>query len=340
MTGNAPAEIVRPAEGEAVDPAKLWADMDAIDAKGTPAGDAAVAEAAPSAESKDEAVDASGKPASADPAVAEDKGTPALKPEPAASAPDIWATAPAELKAAHEAAQSRIKTLEKTDQSHRGRLSAQDRELTRLRNLGKTAQPAATVEKSATVADLLKDDPDFQALQKDFPEVGKPIGAVLQRMVDRMTKAIEPVKAEVSGITAEREGRHLELQDEIVRTAHSDYDEITKSKDFHDWYQRAPAYVKAGIERNGKVIVDGQEVADIVSRFKGETGRGQASPAATAADPQPAASTDPKRKLQLASATQPKPKGQAQVTAGQPTDPEAIWKALDEKDARRKAASR
>jgi len=322
------------------------------------AADKAAAEATQTTTTADKDAGADKAAADAQPPAEKPAGADAGKPD------DIWAkaTLTPEQKAAIEADRARIAELEQLDKTHRGRLSAQDRELAKLRSRPAAPPAAGTDAKPVEKIDplkLIQDDPDFQQLEKELPEVAGPMGKILVRLADRMQQTIEPMRAHVTTMETERTAAYLEEQDRMVRDVHDDYDDIVKSDEgkaaFIAWYEKAPAYVKAGVERNRDRIVDGNEVADLVSKFKSDTGwKRPASAAASAAAsptadpppaPPPASTPAPKnaesvrRDLQIRSAEQPKTTSGSQVAAPSSDDPKAIWNELREME-RREAASR
>jgi len=373
---GAPLDTARPEGAGEIDEAKIWSDLmaDEVKAADKPEGESAAAAAFAAAASgtadvKTETTEQPAAPADEAgkaPEGKDDKSAAADKPQdskPADAAtdkPDPWANATLtpEQKAALDADRARLAELEHREKTHRGRLSAQDRELARLRSRP-AARAAAGDDKPVEKIDPLKlvqDDPDFQQLEKELPEVAGPMGKILVRLADRMQKSIEPMRAQVSTIETERTEAFLQEQDRIVRDKHDDYDAIIQSDDgkkaFTAWYETAPPYMKAAVERNANRVVDGYEVVDIVARFKSDTGwKRPASTAAPAADP-PIAATPPspppqkapdtdsvRRELQVASATSPRTSSGSQVAKPETDDPKAIWDEFREME-RREAASR
>lgn len=300
------------------DEAKLWAELEQAEAKSeAPPEDGRAADAEPpqSGQPKEES-GADNAPAPAHKAEA-DNG------EPKAPSDDIWAKAPPEAKAAYDAAIARSKALEHDVSSNRGRVSALTRQLDEIRKGGGN-QPASAV--------ALKDDPDFKAFEKEYPEVAGPVAKLLDKMVS-------PLAGQLAGISEERRSQYLAEQHNVVISQHGDYDSVTKSQDFYRWYEQAPPYIKAGVERNAQFIIDGSEVAHIVKMFKAETGFGQTQNPPNPGTQKPAAQAD-KRKMQLESSAAPAARGQAKVSQDVPDDPEEAWKYYERMDQQKAAANR
>jgi hypothetical protein len=185
-------------------------------------------------------------------------------------------------------------------------------------------------------------DQEGKSFIEEYPEVAKPVA-----------KEIEAVREELDELKAERQRREqaeqvsrLKRNEELVLKAHSDFYEVAGSNEFGEWLKAQPLYVQDVVRRNHAAIVDAEEAADVVGRFKafrssqgGETDTRQG--AANGAQDGPAkggkngTSLADRRRLQLESSTGTRSSGPG-AADGIPEDgdEEEIWKAFDRQEAR------
>jgi len=251
--------------------------------------------------------------------------------------PDIWANAPPELKAAYEAAEKKARDLEHRKKSDDGRVATYQRQVKALTDqiseLQKGKKDGATQASSEKKAGEISDK--LAKLKTDYPEIAEPIEHLEGRLNDALKK-IDSLTSEFSGISKERSEKQFATQEKIVLEAHKDYDAIAESDEFYAWYAQSPAFIKAGVERNARGIVDGHEVKKIIDLFKLETGK-VSTGAVTATKTEPAdkgqsnnpAPADPHRKRQLESASSPRSKSLGPTPSGIPDDPEGAWNAFE-----------
>lgn len=278
----------------------------------------------------------------------------------ASSAGDIWANAPSELRAAFDAEKSRADRAEQQSASDRGRLSALQ---TRYdASLGRSPEQQDTAGGADTSSDDAEDtrpnpfeSDEWKGLREEFGDIAEPIERVLSGHFEATTKEIAVLKDEnlrlrngLQTIGQDRVHSRVMEQEEQVRQDHPDYDDVVNSEEFAAWAEAAPAYIRAGLERNGKAIVDAGEASDLVKRFKSDTGygsdgetEGDGSGASTetaangangarangkdGAGSKPAAPSR-RRQIQLDSASAPRSKsGEAAVTDKEPETDAEMW---------------
>lgn len=307
---------VHPETG-ADDDTKIWNDLIAAEAaKAEPAADAKPAP-------KQDAEKAADAPADDKDAKDKDTGKPASE-----TVDDIWAKAPPELRAAHDATRTELERERTTSKRHAGTVSGLQRKVNEL--LKATPAPGAAKPEAKTAAPDPLDDEGWKKFETDYPELAETIGALRTRLHAAETK-VNRLEPEVGTISSERRLQSVEsAQLPTVLAAHPDYDRIAKSDEFLAWFDQAPAFIQDGVKRNAEWIVDGNEVVHIVKLFKAETGWA-AKPANHAGAKEPAPQKPPatdKRSLQLDSAAAPRGgKGPAKVTSGPPDDADeaALW---------------
>lgn len=350
--------LIDPAlEDEGKDPAEIWNELEKAESAAAssdpddtaPAGEQpagageggedAAAAAAGEQGSGQAAESAGGKPAG-EPS---DGGKPSDKNK---QPPDIWATATPEQRAAFEAAQAQLKKLEQAERSNRGRLSALQRQINELTLSGKKPDAASSAAKGAKQDEDQGDgflaSAEWKAFQEEYPEVAGPMAKVIGALQAELTTA----KKELSAIGSERRQSALEEQAQLLSEAHPDWTDVTADKGFVDWLNSQPRHIREAAARNANEIVDAEEAADVVGRYKAFRaeqnggGNAQQSAARQGAGGNPNTRTlTGKRQLQLESATAARSRGPG-VAAGIPEDgdPETLWKQFDEIERRQARA--
>lgn len=315
------AEAVAPAD----EAQRIWNQLEAEEAA------AEKGEAAPPEPASD--------PAPA-PAPTPDKGATATDPKaaPAAAAPvkDIWSDVPEEARTAYS-------RLEKDHKALLGRVAPLQRELRTLQRQARTAPGAPSPDGKA--ADEILDPETLKALdavEKDFPDVAKPF----RQVINRLTETVKTVRGETSSLRQERkadvEDATVESQNAFIRQHHQDFDAIAGSTDFYAWVEKQPAFVKNAVKRNTNTVLDPQEIVDVVSAFKRDTGRTTPEPSARADTPlNPSTPTaDPKRARQLRAATSPRTTAPGAVSTEPPPDaPASVWWDYFDRQERAKEAA-
>jgi hypothetical protein len=255
---------------------------------------------------------------------------------------DIWLLVPEAARAAYETTQQRLRTTEAQRDAIAGRLGSRiqqlERELAAVAK-SKTAEPKA--KDGPDVSEI--DDADLRALVEDFPEVGRPIATKIQSLQTKLDEALTRLNQRDSQEAQRAQDEAISLQERALAQQHPDWEAVTARPEFSAWLRTQPRYVVEGIQRNADAIVDADEAADIIGRFKATlpatAGTGSA-PSPTAPQQPPAAPLSAKRQQQLEAAAAPPTRGAPKVTTGVPDDPEAAWQYWAEQDRRKAAQSR
>lgn len=352
------------AAGSADDVAqKVWDEFEAVDKAAS--DDAAPAIDVVDAETPAESGKDDDDPATGDKPAADTKKTKDTPDESgtADAAPDIWENATPEQKTAFLAATATADTARQEAHRAHGTVSGLQKKINTL----EAAEPApASGGEAGTGADeddgsrapksaSIFDTPEFMEAKDEYPEVLGPVENAFKALEGQ----IADIKGEVGGLSEHRVVEHVNQQYGIVVREHPDYDVLADSDEFQQWYETAPEYVRDGVMRNGEDVVNGLEVADIVTKFKAETGwvapKEDPADAADAggadSDDSPApdkgaepntAPTDPKRKAQLESAKTPRPKGAPAASHQEPpddADPQVHWDYFERLDKQKEAAA-
>jgi len=174
-------------------------------------------------------------------------------------ADDIWANATPEQRTALEAVQ-------KSEQGLREQLDRRMREISRLksRQTADTPAPKEAGDDEKTAAYLETDD--WKAFTEEYPEVAGPLGSVignLQSVIDKQGK-------ELSAIGNDRRQEALDEQANLLTQKHADWEQVVTEDPnaFAGWLDSQPRHVREAFARNQEQIVDAEEAADVVGRFK------------------------------------------------------------------------
>ncbi len=226
-----------------------------------------------------------------------------------ASSDDIWANAPPELKAAHEAEVARFETKFK---SVTGRLSVQDRLLDALR------------KGNGSKAQAILDSGDFKTLKEEYGDNLKPLVSAVESLVERQGQIDEAV-----GQADEARGNaHVDEQLDLYAQAHPDWESFGTDNHFAPWLERQPRHIREAAGRNSHVIVDAAEASDVLTRFKAYK-----ASLAPAPDPEPTRDSQggERRDRQRHGGRASEVRGGSSVTVTDPDDPDALWDQIARK---------
>lgn len=217
---------------------------------------------------------------------------PVAAPAPAETPTDIWATAPAELREAFERERAQY---EQRLSSTKGRLSAADRELARLRReSGATpggqqgAQPGNQPKPNPFDSDQVKQ------LREEYGEVAGPILDIVMAQADE----IAALRAPVAQVTQDRATQAWQSEISVFTEAHPDWETYVSDDRYPKWLEAQPKAVQDAAQRAINVE-DGQEAAWLLTQFKQSLGAPAPAPAPEPS-PAPQPRHDPKRARQLA----------------------------------------
>lgn len=242
----------------------------------------------------------------------EDDGT--AQDAPAAS---DWSAADVVPKAEFDRLKADREALEQRIRSDEGRVAAFQRKYEEALAASRKAQ-----------ADPVEDE-EMRAFKEDYPEVAAPILKIQNRL-----------NSQIAELAAAEDGRRaatIAAEAAKMDAKHPDWRKVAETKQdvFRVWFEQQPADLQDKARRNAEFIVNADEAADVMGRFKTFLTRFEA-----AADPSPSANS--RRERQLRGSATPPPRPQTGVTPGIPAngDPDAIWAAMDRADAAKAARQR
>lgn len=329
VTTQVAAETVQTGATEKTEAQTAWASFDAADASAAkPNGDGRQA-AATTDDGKGAAADAA---ANTDPKTAQQT-----------QGPDIWASAPTELKAVYDKLKGELETakgdfskLDQAAKSDRGRIAAFQRQ---IKDLTKASAGASGNGATADAAKSVFETPAWLEFKAEYPDVAKAQEAALAPLLTQF----EGVRKKADSLTQERTNEALAAEEAIVTKDHPDFATIAKSEAFEAWYhgldREDPEQdgVARAVEANKDVVVNGKQVSKVIAKFKAATGKGagagqtgQQTTAATDAggggSSTPARTAlDDKRDVQLESSSSPRTQGVGAVSNGVPGDAKGAW---------------
>lgn len=179
-------------------------------------------------------------------------------PSPAAPKGDDWlAKLPEEARAAHEAA---LNAERHKWQSQQGRLSAQDRELARLRALAE-GNGGQQDQGRKPLKELLASD-EIKAAREEFGEV---LGPVL----DTLSQIAERVDETAGAVASSRQEATSDAEEQKLTQKVGNWAELAADERFTGWLEAQPRHIREATARNWDAIVDHEEAADVFTRFAG-----------------------------------------------------------------------
>lgn len=195
---------------------------------------------------------------------------------------DIWAGAPAELRAAFEAERAGRAQAENTIRSNNARWSSAQRELNVIR--AQQAQPALHGDAalgrprggrgddgSGPSYDSAERDEELLRVGDEYPDIAMPLIEVIADLRAQVAELSTDAsrRRELEQSQAELALREqLAGEEQALARDHPDWDQVVKSQDFADWAMAQPRMVHEALLRNGDGIVDGAEASKILADFK------------------------------------------------------------------------
>jgi len=244
--------------------------------------------------------------------------------------PDIWASAPAELKAAYEAKEKELGNIRAREAGQNRKVQELTAELRQFRAGGNPA--AANGAKGTQPAQGGKaiSDPAWDKFRADYPEIAAPLDAKLAHTEQRI--------AALGEMQTEQANKELvaiyDTNEADLLKAHPDAFDLTSKPEFAAWLGDAPDEVRAIAEKNNNAIRDLRGALFLIQTYKSQVGG--ASAPEQPGNGQGNDAISGKRERQLEGAGAPKGIGHAPLVGGIPEDgdPTSIWNAFDEQERR------
>lgn len=253
----------------------------------------------------------------------------------AADKADIWASAPPELRAAYEESRKQAERLEHQTRSDRGRISALQRKLDEAAFKGRDT-PADT----APAAGSLVESDEFKALSAEYPEVATPIAKALQSLESRVAR----YEKQLAAVGEDRLQQATNEQETLLAERLPDWKEVASTRNaagqtIQEWVDTQPRHIREAALRNWESLVDAEEAADVIGRFKATLKASDGSGKQPPEQGRPNQLVEQRRR-RLQSAVAPASRSPS-AASGIPEDgdEEAIWKMMDAQEARQEKRS-
>lgn len=214
---------------------------------------------------------------------------------------DIWANAPEELRAAHEAT---VRDHELELGTARGHQSAADRQnqqlMQQLREASDGKESGSTDHqaegdqkpeqgKTNSFDDVLNSD-SMKSAMEDYGDVLGPMVELMKSQQGQISQMQKPLQ----DMTTAQQNAHIDNQYNLLNDAHSDWREVATDQRFQGWIATQPSFVQNAFEANRETVVNGQDAAGVIGMFKNAVGSNPITPT-----PTPEIKPNPKREAQL-----------------------------------------
>ena len=232
---------------------------------------------------------------------------------------NLWSKADSTLRQAHEDA---MRDAELRFKAIQGRQSAADRENARLRKElerlratvgGQTSSNADEGDDEGEGRDSPVSD-SLRQLQEDYPEVAGPLLNEIEALKAKLTQLSAPVET----LAQQQQRAAIEAQENLLTQQHPDWPTVARDDRFFGWLEGQPQAIKDAMQRNFNAIVDGQEAALVIGKFKADLGIA-AKPSAPDVKPTSLTAHE-RRQRQLQSGRDAGGKTGPSVTTGIPDD--------------------
>jgi hypothetical protein len=247
-------------------------------------------------------------------------------------APDIWESAPPDLKAAHD---SQVKALETATTEHarrsiEGRISAYTRRLKERNEAAAQQPPAADGEAADPLAELAA----------EYPEIAKPLQEKLAPLAEKISQFDATLKSRQEAADQQMDAE-LKANEDMLEEKHPGWDGYLKEHGaaFGAWIVDQPLYLRQSFVTNKDAIIDPFSAIETLNAFKSFVASNQPPPPTPAA---PAAvqqqGLNSRRTAQLAGSASPQSAGSRPTVSGIPEsgDEQAIWNAFRDIDPEEK----
>ena len=255
-----------------------------------------------------------------------EEAAPAQEAAPKQDAPDIWDTAPPDLKAAHDA---QVRALESATTEHarrsiEGRIVAYQRRL-KERNEADAQQPAPAAEAADPLAELAA----------EYPEIATPLQQKLAPITEKLSQFDAQMRSRQEAADQQMDAE-LKANEQMLERRHPGWDGYLRENGaaFGAWIVDQPLYLRQAFITNQEAIIDPHSAIDTLDAFKhfvasNQQPSPQAQPVAA-----PTQRLNPRRAAQLAGSASPQSAGTRPTVSGIPEDgdPQVIWNGFRDTD--------
>ncbi|WP_043530467.1 hypothetical protein [Litchfieldella xinjiangensis] len=171
-----------------------------------------------------------------------------------------------ESQASDSDLESRLKQLEHSERSQRGRVGAlsrqiqeRDRIIAELQN--RQAAPQPTPSKKTGESQDVKDQKqaiadehgvdDWESFRQDFPDIANALDSrfeQMSRMEERINSRLEEVNGVIQPIQQQAHEQHLAGQFAALEARHKDWREVVSAPAFQQWLEQQPEWMQKQVE--------------------------------------------------------------------------------------------
>ncbi len=261
-------------EDEGKSEAELWDEIEAAeagdDAGGAPDNDAGAATGDDTATAGDDTDQGAASPEP------DGDGTPSGDDGDDAGEEDPFANATPEQKTAFNAVQAELDRYKQSDRSQRGRVGSLQRRINELLAAQSPADEAGDdggdSDELVAIREYLASD-ELAEWKEEYPEMAGPISKIA-KLVETLDSRVTQQGQQIQAANDSRNDDLIDEQEILLAHEHSDWQDVAAAEDFGLWLEKQPRYVKEAAVRNAKSIVDAEEAADLISRFKADRSEG------------------------------------------------------------------
>jgi hypothetical protein len=242
-------------------------------------------------------------------------------------APDIWANAPPDLKAAHD---QQVRALETAQDEHarrsiEGRINAYTRRLQERNEAAKKPRVAVQEEAADPLAELAA----------DYPEIAEPFKKTLTPIAEKLSRFEAIEQSRIAAADAEMD-QELMANEQLLEASHPGWDRYLHEYGpaFGAWIVDQPLALRQAFITNQEAIIDPYAAIETLDAFKQFVASNQSPQAPNGGQPAQQQRLNPRRAAQLAGSASPHSGGSRPTVSGIPQDgdPEMIWNGFRDID--------
>jgi len=109
---------------------------------------------------------------------------------------------------------------------------------------------------------------EFNEIRELYPDLAESLEKSFGPAMLKIAEENDHLKRELGLLSNDRNTDRAQAEHQIVLDVFPDYEDITKTESFADWYAQSPPYVRAAVEKNGTTITNGSDVVTILENYR------------------------------------------------------------------------
>jgi len=159
--------------------------------------------------------------------------------------------------------QAEHKKLVKDVNSMRGRKTSLEHALSAM----ETAATRNDEDADSPVTGVFKST-EFNEIRELYPDLAESLEKSFSPAMLKIAEENDHLKRELGLLSNDRATNQAQAEQQIVLDAFPDYEDISKTESFKEWYAQSPQFVRDAVEKNGEAVTDGAEVVSILETFQ------------------------------------------------------------------------